>query len=172
MISLGISFQDDIFLDYGVTGDQMNRLGLNALLKEIERDKSISHVLVPLRDRLARPQRPEDGVRIEHQICELGIHLVFMDKTLLPIEIGQQPELADSLVSTVEYHHAGKFSRDLSRKLTLSKRYLADQGFAAGGTPPYGFERWLVGPDNKPVRPLAHGERNKNVWASCETSAH
>src|SRR5262249_45965588 len=51
MIRTGRHRQGDLFLDYGVSGNVLSRDGLNALLQEALTDRSVSHVLIPRRDR-------------------------------------------------------------------------------------------------------------------------
>jgi hypothetical protein len=45
----------DLFIDYGVTGNKLSRPGLDALFETARNDLSISHILIPRRDRFARP---------------------------------------------------------------------------------------------------------------------
>ena len=51
----------DLFLDYGVSGNVLEREGLSALIKEALADPEVSHVFIPRRDRLARPDDPWTG---------------------------------------------------------------------------------------------------------------
>ncbi len=75
----------DLFMDYGVSGNHLNRPGLDALLRRVRADRSVSHVFTPLRDRLARPNDPQDGVRLESLFRNDGVTLVFRDKVLPPL---------------------------------------------------------------------------------------
>jgi len=65
MIRLGQFANGDVFLDYDVSGNVLSRPGLNGILDEAKRDLTVSHVFIPRRDRLARPNDATDGVRIE-----------------------------------------------------------------------------------------------------------
>ena len=47
MIRSGRSKDNDLFLDYGVTGNQLSRPGLDALIQTALTDFGISHVLIP-----------------------------------------------------------------------------------------------------------------------------
>lgn len=65
MIVGGHSVHGDLFLDYGVSGNLLSRPGLDALIKAALGDKAVTHILIPRRDRLARPDDPMDGVNGE-----------------------------------------------------------------------------------------------------------
>src|SRR3954468_7599129 len=62
MIRLGRSQDGDLFLDYGVTGNQLSRAGADALLHNALPDTGVSPVLTPRRARFARPDDPIDGM--------------------------------------------------------------------------------------------------------------
>src|SRR5262245_50140285 len=74
----------DLFLDYGVAGNVLERAGLSALIQEALTDRDVSHVLIPRRDRLARPDDPVDAVKLEGVFRDNGITLVFTDRTCPP----------------------------------------------------------------------------------------
>jgi hypothetical protein len=159
MIQVGHSHRGDLFLDYGVCGNTLSRAGLNALLKEAITDNTVSHVFIPRRDRLARPDDPVDAVRIENALRESGITLVFMARTLLPLKKGQRRDIGDLIVALVDYEKSGKDRRELAEKMDYAQLRLARMGFSVGGRPPYGFRRWLARENGTPVRQLADGER-------------
>src|SRR5262245_24783680 len=56
------AYRGDLFLDFGVSGNVLSRDGLNALIREALTDHEVSHVLIPRRDRLARPDNPVDAL--------------------------------------------------------------------------------------------------------------
>ncbi len=85
MIREGLSQEGDLFLDYGVKGNQLQRPGLDALFQLAQADPAVSHVFIPRRDRLARPDDPLDGMNMEAELRGAGLTLVFMDKTLPPL---------------------------------------------------------------------------------------
>jgi hypothetical protein len=158
MIRTGQSACGDVFLDYEVCGNQLSRLGLDALIAETKRDKSVSHIFIPRRDRLARPDEPIDGMQIENSFRRDGLTLVFMDRVLGPQLRGQRADISDQIVAMIDYDSAGKFRRDLAQKILYAQLSLAKNGFSTGGRPPYGFRRWLVGGDGTQVRQLNNGE--------------
>lgn len=162
MIRTGESHAGDIYLDYDVCGNQLTRPGLDALFSDVERDSNVTHVLIPRRDRLARPDEALDGVLLELRLRKLGVHIVYSDRTCESIRPGQRQRLEDLLVSAIDFDQAGKDRRVLAEKLIYSQAALARGGFSFGGRPPYGFARWLARVDGAavtPVRQLLDGER-------------
>src|SRR5689334_18310009 len=51
MIRLGHSVCGDLFFDDGVSGNELSRPALDALQEAVRKDKTISHVFIPRRDR-------------------------------------------------------------------------------------------------------------------------
>lgn len=149
----------DLYMDYGVSGNLLSRPGLDALRRRVGADISVSHVLTPRRDRLARPDDPTDGLRLETELRRAGVTLVLLDQTLPPLAVGSRQDLGDLLRSMIDYEFSGRFRRELAQKLILAKVKLAEAGFSIGGDPPYGFRRWLTPTNGEPVRELARGER-------------
>src|SRR4051812_10395422 len=158
MIRTGRSQDGDLFLDYGVTGNQLSRAGLDALTKTALTDPGVSHVLIPRRDRLARPDDPIDAMKLEHLLREAGLTLVFMDRVVPPLERGRRRDVGELIVAMLDYNHAGEFRRELAQKMLYAQTSLAKAGFSVGGRPPYGFRRWLARDDGTPVRQLVDGE--------------
>ncbi len=87
----------DVYLDYDVCGNRLSRPALDALKARIDADKSISHLFIPRRDRLARPDDPTEGVALENSLRRTGITIVFMDKLLGPIARGEQADIGDAV---------------------------------------------------------------------------
>ncbi|HTQ40929.1 MAG TPA: recombinase family protein [Pirellulales bacterium] len=159
MIHDSRSADGDIFLDYEVEGDQLTRPALEALLQEAKRDSRVSHIFIPRRDRLARPHDPIDGLNIEKKFRELGITLVFTNKTLAPLARGERPKIEEQLVALIDYSHAGEENWTLADKILKAQLSLAEAGYSTGGRPRYGFDRCLVKADGTRIRKLADGER-------------
>jgi hypothetical protein len=95
----------DLFLDYDVPGHTFERDGLDELFADFERDASISHILIPRRDRFARPNNPMDAVQMELRLRMGGATLVFMDRTCAPIERGQPQDIGELIVSIIDYYN-------------------------------------------------------------------
>ncbi|MBL9085380.1 MAG: hypothetical protein JNK76_26485 [Planctomycetales bacterium] len=159
MIRSGSYESGDLYLDYDVKGNLLSRPGLGALEKRIQTDKSVSHVFIPRRDRLARPDNPVDGMLLEIKLRSWGVTLVFLDKVVPPLEPGARDQIGDLIVSLIDYDKAGGDRRDLAEKILFAQLGLAAVGFSTGGRPPYAFRRWLAKVDGTKVRELQEGER-------------
>jgi hypothetical protein len=159
MIRQGRSACGDLFLDYGVSGNVLSRDGLNALTQEALSDSRVACIFVPRRDRLARPDDPLDGFKLEKTFRQNGKTLVFMDRVLSPLSKGKRQDLAELITTMVDYDRSGQDRRDLAQKILYAQLRLAKMGFSTGGRAPYGFRRWLVRNDGEQVRALADGER-------------
>jgi hypothetical protein len=159
MVRDSCAHRGDLFLDYGVAGNILTRAGLDALIKEALTDCNVSHVFIPRRDRLARPDDPVDALKLEGVFRDNGITLVFTERTLPPVKKGQRRDIGEMIAALVDYEKSGKDRRDLAEKMIYAQIRLAGLGFSVGGRPPYGFRRWLAREDGSPVRQLADGER-------------
>lgn len=162
MIRDGRSHEGDLFLDYGIKGNQLQRPGLDALFRIARNDLDVTHIFIPRRDRFARPDDPLDAMKMEASLREAGLTLVFMDKTLPPLPRGQR-DLGEAIVAMIDYDRASTERRDLAQKILYAQLNLAKAGFSTGGRPPFGFRRWLVQADGSPVRQLAEGEYVKRA---------
>lgn len=168
MIRGGKCAEGDIFIDYDVKGNVLNRAGLDAMKAEIDRDISISHIFIPNRDRLARPDDPLDGVRLENELRTAGVTVVFMDRVGLPLVKGQRQDIGDLILSLIDYDKAGSFRQEFARRIILAQIALAQAGFSTGGRPPFGFRRWLVRVDGTRIRQLDDRERTRKMaLTSC-----
>ena len=89
----------------------------------------------------------------------MGVTLVFTDRVCAPLSRGSRQDIAELIVSTLDYDRSGRDRRDLAEKILFSQLALAKAGFSTGGRPPYGFRRWLVNESGEPIRQLDPGER-------------
>lgn len=151
--------QGDVFLDYGVKGNTFDRKGLQALRDRVKRDSQVSHLLIPRRDRLARPDDAIDAMAVENEIRRDGVTILFMNQELGPLQKGRRANLVESLTGLIEYDQSGKDRQTLADKIIRAQIALARQGLSTGGRAPYGFKRCLVKGDGVVVRDLADGER-------------
>lgn len=158
MIAGGQSQAGDLFLDYAVSGNVLSRPGFDALRGRAISDPRVSHLFIPRRDRIARPDNPVDGVTMETELRAAGLTIVFLNKVAPPIARGARLELADLLGMLLDFNTSGEFRRDLAQKLISAKVSLAAQGFTIGGEPPYGFRRWLCSTDGTEKRELVTHE--------------
>ena len=158
MIRDGESHRGDIFLDYGVCGNILSRPAFDELCAMAKSDATVSHILIPRRDRLARPDDAVDAVKIELSLRRQGVFLVFMDKVCEPIARGDRMKIEDALSSLIDYDRAGRDRTDLAQKIIHAQLALAKLGYSTGGRPPYGFRRWLIKTDGTKVRQLEDRE--------------
>lgn len=158
MIRDGRSVDGDLFIDYDVKGNVLSREGLNALLQKAASDPNVMAVLIPRRDRLARPDDPIDGIRLENVLRNAGTSVVYMNRTLPPLKKGRKLDIAELITALVDFDRAEMDRRDLAQKILHAQVGLAKRGFATGGRPPYGFRRWLVRDDGTQIRELVAGE--------------
>jgi hypothetical protein len=158
MMRTGRAVSGDLFIDYGVSGNVMDRPGLGALRRAAMSDPGVSHLLIPRRDRLFRPDDPIEALLLEGEFRKAGLSIVIRDQVLGPIRRGQRTALADLLTGLVEYDESGKFRRQLADKILRAQVELIKLGVSTGGSPPYGFERWLAREDSTRVRKLLPGE--------------
>jgi hypothetical protein len=152
------AIRGDLYLDYDVAGDELSRVGLNALLARAVSDDNVSHVFIPRRDRLARPTDSIDGVKMKNVLRQKGLTIVFMQRSLLPIPTGRRPDTAEQITALLDYDAAGKHGRELSDKMVHCQIALATAGFSTGGRAPFAFDRWLVRRDGERIRQLEDGE--------------
>ena len=159
----------DIYLDFEVSGHQLSRKGLNALINRGLNDLEVSHVFIPRRDRFARPNDPIDAVKLENVLRESGLTLVFMGQICEPLVYGRRYDIGELITAMFDYDSAGKFRRELSEKMVFCQIALAKAGFSTGGRPPFAFDRWLAKEDGTAIRQLEDGEiirmaRHHVVW--------
>jgi len=134
------------------------RPGLDALRQRATDDTGITHLFIPRRDRIARPDNPLDAITIEFELRSAGLTLVMMDQVLLPQPRGKRVSPADLLTGVIDDDSSGKFRRDLAEKRIHAKVKLAERGFSIGGEPVYGLRLWLIAPDGTRRRELEAGE--------------
>jgi hypothetical protein len=163
MIDRGQSNSGDIFLDFAISGNILIRSGFEALRARALSDQGISHIFIPRRDRLARPDNPIDGVLMECELRQSGLTIVYQNKIAEPINLGSRLDVADLLSMVLDFNYSGEFRMELARKLISAKVTLASLGFSFGGEPPYGFRRWLCKEDGQKVRELVRSEHVKMV---------
>ncbi len=158
MIRLGQSVREDIYLDYVIKGNTTSRPALDALFERVERDTTISHVFIPRRDRLARPNDPLEGDRLETTLRSKGITIIYTNKVLTPLERGKRRKIEDLVSSVIDFDAAGKDRLELAGKMIRAQINLAEHGNSPGGRPPFYMCRWLVDANGTKVRELKEGE--------------
>jgi len=154
----GLVSYKSIRLDDGRTGADMERPGFMALQKDAVADKSISHIFIHKRDRLARPQEVTDMIQIEKKLRYAGITIWLSGKVGEPLDVGQANPVVD-MELYFEYYESGEYLRKLSERVVTAQKTLAEGGFRTGGKPPYGFGRILVDSSGKTLQDLPPGRR-------------
>ena len=145
-----------IRLDDAITGADLDRPGFLAIKRDVESDKSVSHIFTYRRDRLARP---EDAMRmgaIEKDIRQLGVSLVLFEKIVGPRERGRA-DIGDDIGMLFEYYESGEFLKKHAERIIASKILLTKGGFWTGGRAPYGFVRALVNTSGLIIEELVDG---------------
>jgi hypothetical protein len=174
MIRDGRSVSGDLFLDFGVQGNILSRTGLDALIKTAVDDLNVSHVMIPRRNRLARPNDPLDGIKLENALRAHGVSLVFMDRLCPPLPRGKRPEITDLISAAIDYDRSAEDRRELAQKVLVCStsarktglfyrrkttlRFSALAGDGGRQTSPT-TGGWRVREDARPSRPLAAGSR-------------
>ena len=136
-----------VYEDEAISGSDMDRPGLSALLQRVESDRSIHAALVWDRNRLARPKDAIDGVVLERRILKADKRIFYASSNQ---EAGRS--FADSITSLVENHQNGDYLRKLSRDTMRGVVRRAERGHWPGGRVPFGFDRLLLDADGKPKR--------------------
>jgi DNA invertase Pin-like site-specific DNA recombinase len=158
MMKSGVPVDGDLFFDFCVQGHVFTRPALDQLREMARCDSSVSHIFIPRRNRLSRPDDPLDALELEEELRLLGITLVLMDKVLLPLKKRGRRDMGETIVAMMEYEESGRFRPELAEKIIPAQLRLAKLGYSTGGRPPFGFRRWLVKEDGTPIRQLAEGE--------------
>lgn len=148
----------ELYVDDGISGSELNRPGLDKLIADLKADRSISHVFVHKRDRLARPHRTSDGARREEEIVELGVTIVFENEIVEPRRPGED-DTVEVVTRDLEYSRSGRYSYELSDRVLKTAWLIAGEGYRLGGPAPYGIVRILVDASGKEVEELPLGKK-------------
>ena len=147
-----------IRLDDAITGADLRRSGLQALIADAIDDSSISHVFVFKRDRLGRPEDPRESLMIARQIRRAGVPIVTSEGVATPLERGER-DLAGDITHLVAYDESRQWLESHAERIIMAQQQLAREGFSTGRRPSYGFARFLVGRDGTVIEKLDPGRR-------------
>jgi len=125
----------DLYIDDAVSGGDMRRAGFLKILSDAKSDKTVSHVFVFKRDRLARPQDLLEMMKLETDLIKSGVTLVTHDRIHTPEEL-KVNEMAYLITGLVEYQEHGRFSPRLGDRIVFVQQSMAVQGLSTGGRAP------------------------------------
>ncbi len=136
-----------IHSDDAISGSELSRPGLEALLNDATMRGDVDVVLAWDRNRLARPKDPLDGMLLERKLIEAGKRVIYA-------ATGQEADrsFTSGLISYVEHHQNGDYLRKLSRDTMRGLVSRAERGMWPGGPIPFGYDRLILGDGNKPLR--------------------
>lgn len=130
------------------------RKGLMQLLQDVVgRRNAFKAVLVYDVSRWGRFQDTDESAYYEFLCKSAGVPVhycaeSFKNNTSSPAVV----------MKTLKRVMAAEYSRELSERLTRTKKILTEGGFRVGGAAGYGLRRMLLSPDGSQRRLLAHGE--------------
>ena len=135
-----------VFEDDAITGSDLSREGLRAMVSRVQQDGGIDGVLIWDRNRLARPKDPLEGLLLEREILLAGKEIFYAASGT---EV-KRSFLSD-LTALIEHHQNGDYLRKLSRDSMRGTTSRAQHGFWPGGPIPFGYDRLIVSPDQASV---------------------
>ena len=143
--------------DEGESGLSADRPGFQRLF-----DQWITNPLAPAFDfvfvydvsRWGRFQDQDEAAHYEYTCKQNGKKVVYVSQGF-PKE---DEQLISTLQTSIGRYMAAEYSRQLSGKVFHGCVKVSEQGFSAGGQPPYGMSRLLLGEDKKPVKKLKRGQ--------------
>jgi DNA invertase Pin-like site-specific DNA recombinase len=154
-----LHFYKSLRLDDAITGADLERPGLKALVNDAINDPQNSHVFAFKRDRLGRPESPVEMMAVEAGLHHDGITVVLSDGVSSPSINDDGSDLAGLAMMLFEYYRSGKFLRELAEQMVLTQLQLANKGFWTGGNAPYGFTRALANDRGEILEELPRGKR-------------
>lgn len=166
MQARGLHTYKGIRLDDAIPGDELERPGLSALIKDVEHDRTISHVLAFARDRMGRPQSPVDCIAIELRLLRAGVRIVYSDQ-VLDLPASGQFDIGEIFKGVLEYYMSGEQPRKLAEQMICTQRTLVRQNRVVGGNPPYGCVRALIDSMNQILEVVPKGKRVRQ--SGCHT---
>jgi DNA invertase Pin-like site-specific DNA recombinase len=167
MLTNRLSSCKSIRIDDAISGDCMSRPGFLALMDDAVKDRSISHIFVYRRDRLARPEDAMAMASVERRVREKGITIVMVERIAGPRRPGVS-DIGDDLAACIEYYQSGEYLLTLARRVIDGQQRNAAAGHWNGGRAPYGFVRVLVDAQGNVVEELVDGRTIKQAGYHVE----
>lgn len=151
---------DDFFVDDAISGSDMTRSGLRALLEACRTRTDVCGVVVWDRSRLARAEDPRAALMLEYEIESTGKRLFFVNTAA---QTGGG--IASHIIALVESESAGKYLVDLSRNVMRGLEQTVKAGFLDGRVPPYGYDTLYVDQSGKPLFIARYNhDRSKEIF--------
>ena len=169
MISHKLKHYKDIYLDDGVTGADLDRPGFTAFRRDTTADRSVSHVLIHMTDRFARPELATRAALLEQEMLLAGLTVVFSNRTSLPRR-GGELNVGEDLQMMFAYSESGEYLDKLAVRMIQTQANLARKGHWTGGQAPYGFARVRVMADGS-VQEMEHGTSIRQPGSHTEIRA-
>src|SRR5579884_1702143 len=147
--------------DYGKSGRTLKgRVGLQQLLAIVESGEAdFKHILVYDVSRWGRFPDADESAHYEYLCKRAGINVHYCAEQFV-----NDDSATSTLLKALKRMMASEYSRELSVKVSAGQRRLVSMGFWQGGNGPFGYQRFLCGPDGTPKHILKCGE-----WKSIHT---
>ncbi|MBL4846126.1 MAG: recombinase family protein [Planctomycetes bacterium] len=125
-----------IFRDEGVSGSELDRPGIRALLAFLQSSPEKGTLVAWHRSRLARPADPRQGIALELKIEEMGWDIHFLHGTQASGNV-----LVDAMMGLMEHHKNGQYLKDLSADTLRGLLQRVTAGEVPGGKVSYGYAK-------------------------------
>jgi len=134
-----------IFCDDSISGSDLDRPGIKALLAFLESHPDKGTLVIWKRNRLVRREDPRQGIVLELKIEECGWKVEFLQGFQKSGNV-----LVDTIAGVFEHHQGGQYLLDLSVDTLrgLVGRFQSGSG-TPGGAIPYGYSKLLEGPEDE-----------------------
>ena len=143
------------FQDAGKSGlSTEGRDGFNQMLEKVISDQDFQYVLVLDVSRWGRFQDIDMSGHYRSLCRQYGKEVVYTS-----MGFPKEDDPLRYILLSFEGYRAAAYSRELSDKVFKGCVKIAEQGFHAGGCPPYGLRRLLLDEGRKPVQILETGQR-------------
>jgi DNA invertase Pin-like site-specific DNA recombinase len=144
------------FADHGKSGlSTEGRDGFNEMLQLVRNpDAGFEYVLVLDVSRWGRFQDVDMSAYYRGYCKKHGKEVIYTSKGM-----PKRDDPMQSIGLVFNGYRAAEYSRELSDKVFKGCMKIAQQGFRAGGTPPYGLHRLLLDEQRRPVQILEPGQR-------------
>jgi DNA invertase Pin-like site-specific DNA recombinase len=131
-----------------------HRAGLARLLRDVaSSEQGFKAILVYDVSRWGRFQDTDESAHYEFLCKSAGVPVHYCAESFR--NNGSSPAV---IMKTLKRIMAAQYSRDLSKRMSRSKKILTQCGFRAGGMAGYGLRRMMISSDGTRKRVLRHGE--------------